>query len=343
MRLLAIAVAATLVIGACGGGAPPAPAAGSPAPASPTGTPTLAPAKLSVVYGNITPANLAPLIAVEAGIFKKNGLDVDLQLIEGGAKSMAALLSGQIQIAHLGGTEVMSAYVGGADVVSVSVNSPYSSWVFMVPSGYKSPADLKGKPIGIVTKGGSSETAVLKALERLGLDHKDVTIVAIGSVPNLATAMISGAVYAGPAHPPETVLLESKGFRTIVDLAKEHVPVADNTTTTTRKFLDANRTVVQRYVDSIIEAIARAKKDKPFAMDVLKKYKIVPDDPAQLSATYDFYVGTIFVDYPHPRAEFFLASKAELVKTNPRVADLDVTKVIDESFVRSAEDRKVGR
>ncbi len=336
MRLIRLFAFVAILAVACGGAAPPPPAAA-------TATSTVAPAKLTVIYGNITPANLPPLVALEAGIFKKNGLDVDLQLIEGGAKAMAALVGGQAQIAHLGGTEVMSAFVGGGDVIALTVNSPYSSWVFMVPSSYRSPTDLKGKAIGIVTKGGSSEGATLRALDRLGLDQKDVTIVPIGSVPNLAQAMISGAAYAGPAHPPETVLLESKGFRTAVDLVKERLLVTDNTTAVSKKFVEANRAVMQRYVDSLVESMARMKKDRALAQDVLKKYKIVADDKAQLDAVYDFYVVTIFPVYPYPRKDMFEASRAELVKTNPNVASLDVTKVFDDSFVKSAEERKVGQ
>ncbi len=338
-QLLALLVIAGVAVTACGG----APSATSPSPASATAAPVVK-AKVRAVYGNITPANLAPLVAADAGIFTKNGLDVDLQLIEGGAKAMTALLAGQTDIAHVGGTETMSAYVGGEDVVAIGIQVPVSPWWFMVPASYKGPDDLKGKTIGIVTKGGSSEVATLKALARLNLDptRDRIAISAIGSVPNLATAMLSGAVYAGPAHPPETILLTEKGFKVAVDLAKERVPATDNGTVLKRSYANANREVVQRYMDSIVEAIAKARKDKPFTMEVLKKYKIVASD-AEAGPTYDFYVLGIFPDYPYPRAALFEAAKEELVKTNPKVKDLDVTKVIDESFVKSAEDRKVGK
>ena len=340
-RSLVTALAIGLVASACGGTAPSATATSAPSAAA--ATPTPQPVKVKASYGNITPSNLAPLVALDAGIFKKNGLDVDLTLIEGGARSMAALLAGDIQIANLGGTEAMSAVAGGADVVVVSLQVPVNPWVFMAPASYKSPADLKGKTIGIVTKGGSSEVATLRALARLGVDPKDVIITAIGSVPNLAQAMIAGSAYAGPAHPPENVILADAGFKTIVDLAAEKVPSTDNGTLTTRRFIDGNRATVQKYVDSLTEALAKVRKDKAFTLEVLKKYKIVADDQRQLNATYDFYVTSVFPIYPYPKKELFEATRAELVKTNPAVANLDVTKVFDESFVKSAEDRKLGQ
>jgi ABC-type nitrate/sulfonate/bicarbonate transport system substrate-binding protein len=73
--------------------------------------------KIRAAYGNVTPANLAPFYAKEKGIFLQNGLDVDLSLIDGGGKAMAALLGNSVDIAQLGGTEAMSAFVGGADIV----------------------------------------------------------------------------------------------------------------------------------------------------------------------------------------------------------------------------------
>ena len=86
LRALAIAIA--MVVAACGGGAG-GPAAGTASGAA-NATPTPAPVKVRVAYGNVTPANLAPFYADEKGIFLKNGLDVDLSLIDGGGKAMAA-------------------------------------------------------------------------------------------------------------------------------------------------------------------------------------------------------------------------------------------------------------
>ncbi len=339
-----------LAASACGGTAttPAATTAPAAAPvaapaAAPvaTATPAPAPVKLRASYGNISPANLAPFLAQEAGYFKQNGLEVDLQLVEGGGKSMAALLSKNVDIANLGGTETMSAFVGGADVEAVALFVPLSPWALYVPASYKGPEDLRGKNLGIVTKGGSSEVALREALKQLKLDpDKDVSIQAIGGVPALAAAMIAGAVYGGPGHPPDTTSLTKAGFKVAVDLSKQQVPATDNGTIVLRSWASANKDVLQRYVDSLVQAIARAKKDKPFTVDVLKKMLSLKDDQAA-SDTYDFYVPGIFPMYPHTVASAFNSSKQALISTNAKVADLDVTKLLDDSFVADAERRGV--
>src|SRR2546426_348147 len=252
--LVPVAVVSLIVAG-CGA------ATTTPGPSASSGA-TLAPEliKIKSSYGNVTPANLAPFYAKEMGIFAKHGLDVDLVLIDGGAPSAAALISGQIQFGNFGGTETMS----------------------------------------------------------------------------------GGAVYAGPGHPPDTVLLLKNGFKVIVDLAAEKIPATDNCTVVRRSYLQSNRQTVQAYIDAEIEAIAAAKKDKPGTIKVMSKLLKIEDQDA-LGQAYDFYVGQIMPTYPHLDPAAFNYTRDTLAATNPNVKNLDVTKAIDDSFVADAEKRGVGK
>ena len=56
---------------------------------------------LTISYPSISGAQAVLWVAKEMGIFKKNGLDTDLVYIGGGPRSMAALLSGQLQILRI--------------------------------------------------------------------------------------------------------------------------------------------------------------------------------------------------------------------------------------------------
>jgi NitT/TauT family transport system substrate-binding protein len=336
LRISAITMSTAMIVGC--GGSPPG-AAISPGGSAATATP--APIKVRASYGNVTPANLAPFYAKEKGIFLQNGLDVDLSLIDGGAKSMAAVLGNSVDVAQLGGTELMSAYVGGGEVQAVALFVPVSPWVLMAPSDYTGPNDLKGKTIGVASKGGSSEIAAVQQIERLGLKLSDVTILATGSVANLTSAMLAKQVYAGPGHPPDTAALFKAGYKVIMDLAAQNVPAVENCTIVTKKFASANKDVMQKYVDSLIQSIVAMKKDKPGTLPVMQKLLNVTDQEA-LSQTYDYYVTQIFPVYPTVAPKEWIYSRDEFAKTNAAVKDLDVTKVIDNSFVKNAQDRKVG-
>src|SRR6266404_6315272 len=336
LKVGAIAISMAIVAG-CGGntgtGAATSPTASA---AVATATPTPAPVKVRAAYGNVTPANLAPFYAKEKGLFLANGLDVDLSLIDGGGKAMAALLGNSVDIAQLGGTETMSAYVGGGDVEALTLFVPVSPWVLMAPASYTGPNDLKGKTVGVASKGGSSEVAANQAIEKLGLKLTDVSILSTGSTANLTAAMLANQVYAGPGHPPDTAALFKAGFKVIMDLASQKVPAVENCTIVTKKFATDHKDIMQKYVDSLVQAIVAMKKDKAGTLQVMQKLLNVTDQDA-LSQTYDYYVTAIFPIYPELTMDVWTYSRDDLAKTNPAVKALDLTKVIDNSFVQNAK------
>ena len=339
------AIIAVLVIAACGGTAAPSASPSGSGSASSSPIPA-ALVKIKSSYGNITPANLAPFMAKELGLFEKHGLDVDLQLIDGGSASAAALIAGQTQLGNFGGTEVMSGVASGGDLVAIALFVPVTPWQLLAKSDYRQPSDLKGKVVGIATKGGSAEVAATLSLKRLGLDPaKDVSVQPFGSVANLTAAMVGGAAYAGPGHPPDTVKLLAAGFKVIVDLAADKIPATDNCTVVLKSYAVANPKVVQAYIDAEVEAIAAAKKDRAKTISVLAKLLKLDatKDADALAQTYVFYVSEIMPLYPHPGADAFKYTRDALVAANPKVKDLDVAKAIDDTYVADAEKRGVGK
>ncbi|HEY8649179.1 MAG TPA: ABC transporter substrate-binding protein [Candidatus Limnocylindria bacterium] len=338
IRLVALAFVAGLVVSACAGA--PAAGPGSSAPAAASATPALV--KLTASYSNVIASNLPVWVAKEAGIFSKNGLDVDLALIES-TKGIAALLSGDTKVAHIGGSEVLSAAAGGADLVIVGGTVPVWPYVLLVAPEIQKPGDLKGKKLAIAGVGGSYDIAARVLLPRLGLKpDEDVFLFAAGSVANATAALLSGQVQATLSQPPDQLALEPKGFHVLANMADLHLPTANTTIAMTRAYVTANKDVTQRYVDSIVEAIAKQKKDRPFTIDVLKKYLKTTDEKA-LNATYDHYVVTVIPSAPFVRAEQFADAIATLGKLNPKVASFDVKKILDESFVQSAIDRGIDK
>src|SRR5260221_8088551 len=96
-----VAVLAILATGCAGGAGAPAtsaPAAATSAAAAATKTPRPCCTKVIAAYSNISADDWFAWYAFEKGVFKDNGLDVDLQSINGGAQTSAALLANQIQI-----------------------------------------------------------------------------------------------------------------------------------------------------------------------------------------------------------------------------------------------------
>lgn len=295
--------------------------------------------KLVVVYGSVNGDDLPTWIAKEAGIFARNGLDVDLQLVSSSSAAMASVISGNAEVAQTGGSDAVSAAVGGADVVVVSVTSPVYSYLFEVPAAIRTPADLKGKRVGVSSPGSSADVGTRVALRKVGLDpDTDVAILSVGDVPTRTAAMISGAIQGTVVNPPETQVLERAGFHPLLDLAALKLPAVLQSSIVRRALAKDRPEVVQRYVDSLVQAIAYLKKNKAFTVGVLKKY-FKSDDDAAMTATFDFFANEVVAAVPTPRPELFVDAIAVLAAKNDKVRTFDARSIVDASFVESAVKR----
>ncbi|MFI5267937.1 MAG: hypothetical protein ACHQ7M_11230, partial [Chloroflexota bacterium] len=103
-----------------------------------------------------------------------------------------------------------------------------------------------------------------------------------------------------------------------------------------------NHDVMQKFIDSVMQAKVKEKADKAFTEDVFKKYLKITD-PKALQLNYDYYVGEVIPDQPYPAPEGFKDALAGLAAQNPKAAGFDINKVIDPSFVKSAADRGVDK
>jgi NitT/TauT family transport system substrate-binding protein len=295
-------------------------------------------------YSSIAPTVGAVWVAKEGGFFEKHGVDVDQQYIAS-TTSVNALIAGQVQVAAVGGSEVFGAIAGGADLVFITVDTPVYPYLFEVAPGINSIADLKGKSIGISRFGSSSDLATRMVLKTNGIDpDKGVTYIQAGSTSERMAAMDAGTIQAGVDQPPDTLTLEQKGWHSILDLASQsNLLTATLSHVVRRAYRDANRDVVQRYVDGLVDGIARWRKDRAYSQQILQKY-LKNDDPKLLAASYDYAVRPeLTPTYPYPRPEQFADTIAVLGPKNDRLTKLDVAAYLDPSFVKSAEDRGIGK
>jgi NitT/TauT family transport system substrate-binding protein len=347
-KTLAVLVAVfAILVTACGGGAgspatsaPGASTQPSAAAASPTKRPCCT--KVIAAYSNISADDWLAWYAFEKGIFTDNGLTVDLQSINGGAQTSAAMLANSIQIGQFGGAEALSANAGGADLVLVANLAPVYPYKLYAAKGITNIAGLKGKKVGVSNAGGSSDIATRAALKSAGLDpDKDVSIVAVGSHANRTAALLAGSIDAGVDDPPEDIELVKAGLTVLVDLAGQKLPAANTGVIVNRAYLSANKDTVQAYVDSLTIARAKMKNDKAGATAVLGKYFKLTDQTA-LDGAYDFFMNEVTTAYLFPDVGQFKDAVAILGPGNPNIAKVDLSKMVDRTFMQSAQDRKLG-
>lgn len=321
-----ILIAAVLALTACGGSTAPA---------------TVTNVNLAVGYSEPVADNLPLWLARDGGYFAKHNLNVDATQITS-IQGIPALLSSQIEFDDIGGSEAISAGAQGADVVVLATLTPVYPYSMYVAPGINSAADMKGKKVATTKTGASLDIALKVAFRKLGLDpDKDVQFIQTGSVPNVITTMISGQTQITVSKPPEALKLEAQGFKVFTSLAKDKLPASSVCIVARKSWVAQHKEVTQRYIDSIIEAIAREKKDKDYAVKVLGQ-NLKSDDTVALTASYNLYSVDVLPQYPYPKPDQFADAKDILGRTNEKVKNFDVTKILDDSFVKSAASRKVG-
>jgi len=295
-----------------------------------------APAKLVVSWGTLEPTNTPVWVANDAGIFKKHGLDVELHFVASSLQ-ITALLSGDVQIAMVGGPEVASANASGADLVILGTLGPVSTYLFEVPSSIRRLADMRGKSVAVSRFGDAPDSATRIAFRKLGLDPKDVTFVQVGTSSNRMTALLNGAVQGTPASPGLNIVLEEHGMHPLFDMGKMKIPAANITIAARRAWINANRPLAQLYVDALLDAVQRTRTDKAYSVAILKQY-FKTDDTKAMTLSYDYVVRTI-PSVPYAKVEQFTDVLAEMSNTNEKLRNFDVAKMLDDSFLRDAARR----
>jgi NitT/TauT family transport system substrate-binding protein len=123
---------------------------------------------IKVGYSAIAGNQLPAWVAKDAGIFDKNGLDVQLVYADGNVAVMG-LLSGNFAISQVAGPAVVNSALKGSDVVYVAGGMTSLNYYLMVRPEIKSPEQLKWKIVAISRFGSASDFITQLALERVGL------------------------------------------------------------------------------------------------------------------------------------------------------------------------------
>jgi NitT/TauT family transport system substrate-binding protein len=274
-------------------------------------------------------------IATDAGYFKKHGLDVTVRYLPA-QEGIPALLTGQVAMAGIGGSDAASAEAQGTTLKLVLTFSPVYTFQFWARPQYASASTLKGQRVGITSTTGSLYAGTLLALKQIGLKVSDVTIVPLGAATNINNSLLAGSIAAGASHPPSTYQFKKAGFVDLVDLPKKEIPSVSDGLWVTQSYIQAHRDVVQNAVAAIMEAYRREKSDRAYAESEMTKHLGVKDKAA-LDFTYDFYVNEVVSGGVMPQVDQVQSNIDALATSNPKVKGLNAASMIDQSFVKEAE------
>jgi NitT/TauT family transport system substrate-binding protein len=291
--------------------------------------------KITVGYGSISTNHFPAWMAKESGIFRDNGLDVQLVYFRGGTTAMMALLSRETPISEIAGPSVVSASLRGTDVVLIAGGIITSDQSLVTRPDIKTAEQLKGGSVATSIFGGSSDFLARMAFKKLGLTPvKDVAIVQIGGVPERLGALEKGKVQAAMLGVNEALMVQKKGFNVLAAVSQAYQSAG---VATTRRFIRESAEIVRRYVKSQIEAVHRIKTDREMGKRVLLKY-LGPQDKEVLERRYDYAsADDRLPPKQYPTLEGIKNILESLAETDPKAKAPKPEDFVDMSFIRELD------
>jgi NitT/TauT family transport system substrate-binding protein len=211
----------------------------------------------------------APLtLAKEAGIYKKNGLDVSIKKIPQKDRHLA-IASGDVQCAA---TTVETYVVWNANGVPITqlvqLDKSYGADGLAVRGNIAKVADLKGKTVGVDAPGTSPYFGLAWILKKNGLSMKDVTIATM-SPQAAATAFVAGQNDAAMTYEPylSSVRDDPKAGKIIATTLD--YPMVMDTFGCTPKFISENEAAVKALTKSYFDALDMIKTDQAKAYEIM--------------------------------------------------------------------------
>lgn len=283
-----------------------------------------------VVIGMSGWTGFAPItLAKEKGIFKKNGVEVEIKKMPAQARHVA-MAAGEVQAIATTVDTHITYVAANVPVTQVLVlDSSTGGDGVIAKDTVKTFADLKGKTVGVDNPGAVSYFWFAYLLKKNGMKIGDVKVTNLGPQP-AANAFAAGQVEAAVTYEPymSGALKQTPGGKIVIS-SKESPGVIIDTLAMQPDFIKKNPQAVRAIVKSWYEALELIKKDPADANKIMgADVKQSAEDFAKSAALvtwYDRVLNNNYFTYTMPgfmkeAADILL--EAGVIKKMPDLAPL---------------------
>ena|SRR2546422_7873622 len=283
----------------------------------------------TAVYGVISTDAVYLWMAYEKGIFRKNGLDVNLSHIPTN-QAVQALVGGKVNFSTTG-PQALEAALAGSDTVYIL--GPINSFVLSIygRSEIAGIRGLAGKTIGATNKGTPTDIAGRLVLKQNGLTpDADVKFAYLKEIPALVAALKEGVIDAAIIPPPNTSQARNLGLKELLNVTELKIPFVQHAVATTRSYINANPDATMRFIRSAVEALQFTLRNRPEALSIMAKYTKITD-PELLKEALDAY-DKAWEKVPLPSQAAIEAVLA--ASPNPKAKGAKWDQFVDDRFVK---------
>ncbi|HWH79704.1 MAG TPA: ABC transporter substrate-binding protein [Candidatus Binatus sp.] len=291
-------------------------------------------AAVRVGYPQPSGAMLPIWVMSEAKLAQKYGIELQSIYISGGARLTQTLVSGDIDIGATGGA-VINAVLSGADMTYIAAGVPTYGFSLYARSDVKDVPSLKGRVVGLMTKGASTDHGMTALLRQYNLrSGQDVKILYLGGVREGLAALERGIVAATTISAPTTLMARRLGYKELVNFAALNIPYVQLGMVANRSLLRQQPERIKIFLKAYIAAIKVVNEDAEISKRALAKF-LATSDGAILDEAYQAYRG-IFPKVPYMNEEQIRSILA--VADHPKAAGADPKEFFDNRFLKEIDD-----
>jgi NitT/TauT family transport system substrate-binding protein len=300
--------------------------------------------KVVMTTGSLSEREGALYVAQDYGFFRKYGLDVNLVQVRNGPVGMSALSSGE-SLAHWGSVSAanLGAIAEGADLVFVAGFINKLTGTFFANPKITTPAELKGKVLGVNSLSGGAWIFTMLTLDHWGLapERDKIQFRALGDSSVISQALLAGNVDAAYLGYTFGKLVQSKGFRMLADLEKLPIPYQGSGIISRRNVIASTPVVLENVLRALLDSVAfiRNPENKSQVIKSLTKglrLKRAEDAEEGYQVIVNIYEKKIYPSVNGIRNVIRL-----LGPSNEKIRRLKAEDLVDDSVVRQLE--KEGR
>jgi NitT/TauT family transport system substrate-binding protein len=291
--------------------------------------------------GSVTSETMTVLwVARDRGLFKKHGLDMQFILMPRNPLAIAALLAGEIDAAIVGPGHVINAASSGVDVIGIANLKQKLDYRLAARPEIKSKEDLRGKRIAVSGPGSTSHLQALLALQDLNLDvvgSKVAFITIPGTEINRRLALETGGIDVTALTGSVGDLYGNKGYTVLYNSKNTGATLPQTMLVTTRRLAAAKPHVIDAYLKTFVEAVAVTLD--PANKELVMRLQMTNLRLASSADAEEAYHSVInsYERAPHTSVEGMKRLQKLMAQITPKIADVRVESVVDNSFMNKVE------
>lgn len=273
-------------------------------------------------------------VAQLRGFYREEGLEVETILIRG-AVGMQALLGGSVDYTSASGSTIAAA-VRGLPVKLVFISSSKPQFDLISQPQIKSVQELKGKIVGISSRGGSNDLMMQMILQKNGLaPNKDVSTIIVGAQEETVLALRTKLIAAALLTPPRPFMLQREGYNRIAYSGDYLSTYANGGIGVTDEKIKTNPAEVAAFVRAVVKALQFSRQNRAEMIKMMPGYLGIKD-AVMIEQLYDLYLtrqsvdGSVDENWMKGAIEFTQKTLGGVTKEVPP------SQVFDFSFVQKA-------